>query len=104
MVGHFASSGVSISGPQSASSSSSWPLKVHRENAVFGVIIVRVVVCSYIMVLVVVFLLMLGLRCKQVHAIVRPLVRTNDELAQELVAQAVEVFALELSVLALLQI
>ena len=56
------------------------------------------------MVLVVVFLLVLGLRCKQVHAIVRPLVRTNDELAQELVAQAVEVFALELSVLALLQI
>lgn len=81
-------------------------VKVHGEDAFFNVVVVIVIVMmsSIHSDVVIVFVLVLDLRREQLDAIVRPLVRTNDELAQELVAQAVEVLAVELGILALLKV
>ena len=76
-------------------------IKVHGEDAFFGAVVVMCVVY----ILINIFLLVgRDLTTKQLYAIARPLVRANDELAQELVAQAVEVVAVERGVLALLQV
>lgn len=57
-------------------------------------------------VVVVIFirLIIARLRREQLCTIARPLIRANHQLAQELVAQAIEVIAVEGGVLALLQV
>ena len=73
--------------------------RIHEFVLVFVIFIVD----DGIMI-VVLLVILKSLIIEQVGSIRRPLVRANDELAQKLVAQRIEVFAVELCVLALFEI
>ena len=72
----------------------------HLENRLLLCIIdvVVVAVSLYLVVQVVIIIVITTVRTKQARSIARPLVRANDELAEELVAQAVKVLPVELRV------
>ena len=59
---------------------------------------------GFLIVIVIIIMIYLRGGAEKIRSIARSLICANDELAQELIAQAVKVIAVELGVLALLEI